>query len=175
MEAYGSARTKNRKGVTIPSQRRFVEYFGHCCERRHVVDLDSVYTTHRFRDEDLGGRGWGMTCAPLLDQAWNARWRKQATDCPAPPRRAVQAPIFISASPRWPLAAASDLCAVLGDRHSRVAAFGLYTCLAPQLTRCNYQACTQRHFRRPIARIAILRCEQRDRGVLRALRHRYAA
>ena len=30
-----------------------------------------------------------MTCAPLLDQAWNARWRKQATDCPAPPRRVL--------------------------------------------------------------------------------------
>merc|ERR1711977_130520 len=69
MAAYGSARTKNRKGVTIPSQRRFVEYFGHCCERRHVVDLDSVYTTHRFRDEDLGGRGWGMTCAPYEKSA----------------------------------------------------------------------------------------------------------
>ena len=66
-----------------------MEYFGHCCERRHVVDLDSVYTTHRFRDEDLGGRGWGTPCAPLLDQAWNARWRKQATDCPAPPRRVL--------------------------------------------------------------------------------------
>jgi len=89
MEAYGNARTKNRKGVTIPSQRRFVEYFGHCCERRHVVDLDSVYTTHRFRDEDLGGRGWGAPCPSLLDQAWNARWRKQATDCPAPPRRVL--------------------------------------------------------------------------------------
>jgi len=89
MEAYGSARTKNRKGVTIPSQRRFVEYFGHCCERRHVVDLDSVYTTHRFRDEDLGQRGWGKPCEHLLDQAWNARWRTQATDCPAPPRRVL--------------------------------------------------------------------------------------
>ena len=89
MEAYGSARTKNKKGVTIPSQRRFVEYFGHCCERRHVVDLDSVYTTHRFRDEDLGGRGWGAPCDQLLDQAWNARWRRQATDCPAPPRRVL--------------------------------------------------------------------------------------
>ena len=30
-----------------------------------------------------------MTCAPLLDQAWNARWRRQATDCPAPPRRVL--------------------------------------------------------------------------------------
>ena len=89
MEAYGNARTKNKKGVTIPSQRRFVEYFGHCCERRHVVDLDSVYTTHRFRDEDLGGRGWGAPCDHLLDQAWNARWRRQATDCPAPPRRVL--------------------------------------------------------------------------------------
>jgi phosphatidylinositol-3,4,5-trisphosphate 3-phosphatase/dual-specificity protein phosphatase PTEN len=89
MAAYGNARTKNRKGVTIPSQRRFVEYFGHCCERRHVVDLDSVYTTHRFRDEEIGNRGWGAPCEQLLDQAWNARWRRQATDCPAPPRRVL--------------------------------------------------------------------------------------
>ena len=89
MEAYGNARTKNRKGVTIPSQRRFVEYFGHCCERRHVVDLDSAYTTHRFRDEEIGNRGWGAPCEHLLDQAWNARWRQQATDCPAPPRRVL--------------------------------------------------------------------------------------
>merc|ERR1712167_458228 len=62
---------------------------GHCCERKHVVDLDSVFTTHRFRDEEIGGRGWGAPCPLLLDQAWNARWRKQATDCPAPPRRVL--------------------------------------------------------------------------------------
>ena len=42
-----------------------------------------------LRDEDLGGRGWGTPCEQLLDQAWNARWRKQATDCPAPPRRVL--------------------------------------------------------------------------------------
>ena len=89
MEAYGSARTKNKKGVTIPSQRRFVEYFGHCCSRRDVVDLDSAYTTHRFRDEEIGNRGWGAPCEHLLDFEWNRRWRRQATDCPAPPRRVL--------------------------------------------------------------------------------------
>ncbi|KAH7825524.1 putative pten protein [Monocercomonoides exilis] len=49
MEFYGIARTKNRKGVTIPSQRRYIHYFERHLWNPHSVPILQPLTLVRIR------------------------------------------------------------------------------------------------------------------------------
>lgn len=52
MQFYGFARTNNQKGVTIPSQRRFIEYFSQLCNNGQINSNSSSET--RWRANSLG-------------------------------------------------------------------------------------------------------------------------
>lgn len=65
LDKYGAARTKNKKGVTIPSQRRYIKYYEECLKtgfpvKDAIIKLKKmiIYTTPKF-DVDGG-------CDPYL-------------------------------------------------------------------------------------------------------------
>lgn len=45
LKFYAQQRTSNEKGVTIPSQRRYVEYFGHLLKYQLVHSLKQIVFT----------------------------------------------------------------------------------------------------------------------------------
>jgi protein-tyrosine phosphatase len=53
MAFYGTARTHNGKGVTIPSQKRFIRYFAELCRGKGVEIKSSVGTPTQYPDEVL--------------------------------------------------------------------------------------------------------------------------
>eukprot|EP00731_Ephydatia_muelleri_P025572 Em0017g655a len=61
---YGEARTQNAKGVTIPSQRRYVQYYGHLLRNRLEYSLKTM-TLIGFKLEGIPNFFQG-TCCPFF-------------------------------------------------------------------------------------------------------------
>jgi phosphatidylinositol-3,4,5-trisphosphate 3-phosphatase/dual-specificity protein phosphatase PTEN len=59
---YGEARTKNNKGVTIPSQRRYVYYFGYALQHNLKYSIQTLLL-RKFRFEGVPNFGSGGGCS----------------------------------------------------------------------------------------------------------------
>ncbi|XP_028408520.1 phosphatidylinositol 3,4,5-trisphosphate 3-phosphatase and dual-specificity protein phosphatase PTEN-like isoform X2 [Dendronephthya gigantea] len=70
LEYYADARTSNKKGVTIPSQRRYVHYYGHFLKHSLVYTPTTLLVT-RFEMETVPSVNNG-TCAPFF-YVWQSK------------------------------------------------------------------------------------------------------
>ena len=66
LDYYGDARTSNKKGVTIPSQRRYVYYYG------HYLKHNLVYTP-----TTLLIAGFIMETVPSINNGTCCKFQKQ--------------------------------------------------------------------------------------------------
>jgi phosphatidylinositol-3,4,5-trisphosphate 3-phosphatase/dual-specificity protein phosphatase PTEN len=64
LQFYGEARTQNAKGVTIPSQRRYVQYYGHVI-RNNLSYTPQTALLRAFRLEGIP-QFTGGTCIPSI-------------------------------------------------------------------------------------------------------------